>query len=84
MFAIKVTDENLGKILNEFHSAPECPPFYPELYLKNDYNWYYISGYISRQGTMLGYAVLPENTLRHNFHVDMLKIQTDWDQIVRK
>lgn len=83
MFAILITFENLPKIL-EHQQTVTFPHLYEEVYLKSARSWYYVRGYVAENGKFVEWACIPEYVLVEKFEFDPYKIDTDWDQIVRK
>ena len=81
MFAILIAEETLPKII--------CDGFDTNRHNLNHFirhhrNWYFIRGYVSGTGRILDWVIFPEVTLSDAFEYDPERIQTDWDQIVRK
>jgi len=83
MFAIEITKANLGQIWERFE-APEPDKFDYGLWLHTTEPYYYVSGYVGHSGTPQPFAILPKHQLDKYFEYDPVKIQNDWDQIVRK
>jgi len=83
MHAILITEENAAKIEESGFTAIR-PMHTIEVYMSNHKDWYLVSGYVGEDGYFQDYAVLPQYILDDNFEYDPTKIQTDWDQIVRK
>ena len=85
MFAILISEENLPKINEDQEKYPESlAHFFPDPYLNHPKNWYYVSGYYSEGRGDISWAAFPEYFLVKKYEFDPTKIQTDWDQIVRK
>lgn len=84
MFAILISAENIPKILEDSSLAP-FESEYLEMYLRRPTPWYFVRGYVPQRGEWKrGFTVLPAYIFPENFEYDPVKIQTDWDQIVRK
>lgn len=86
MHAILISDENRSEIEAHNLSLPEREDdvFDYTIYQNRTSNWYYVSGYVSPTGEYVPWVTMPEYILRQDFEYDPFKIETDWDQIVRK
>ena len=83
MFAMLITSENLPKITEE-SSSDYADRKTMDTYLALSERWYAITGYTSQFGEFFPLTVLQQYILDHSFQYDPVKIQSDWDQIVRK
>jgi hypothetical protein len=82
MFAIKITPDTMHKIgsthtltIRDFRSIES-------LFARREA--VFITGYVTRGGQLMDWIVLPWYEFEESFEFDAQKIQTDWDQIVRK
>lgn len=87
MFAIEITTENMPKIQEcealQKHNEDTLNAYLAN-YEKRGKRWYAIRGYVTRQGRVQDFAILPAYVFENEFEYDPDKIKTDWDQIVRK
>jgi hypothetical protein len=82
MFAILITEENMPKILQDRHDLDaNTVGWFTTLFNKK---WWFISGYVDHRGILHSWSVLPLSYTKRYFEYDPIKIQTDWDLIVRK
>jgi len=82
MHAILVSSDNLPKIV-----SPELPDLYAKnctVVLRLSTQWYLVQGYVDSAGKYFEWTLLPAYIIEKHFEYDPTKIQTDWDQIVRK
>lgn len=84
MFAILLNEENLQKIFDLDPTLNETDKHGIEVYINRPQRWYYIRGYVSSRGGVPTTSILPQYTLDKEFEYNPVKIQTDWDLIVRK
>lgn len=82
-FAILFNSENLSKVLTHQESLERTSPIYPDVFFKHHADWYYVQGYINERGQLIDWAIIPAYVLADNYEYDPVKIQTDWDQIVK-
>jgi hypothetical protein len=55
-----------------------------DMYIRSHRDWYMITGYIDFAGKFHSWSIQPKYLLKTDFEYDADKIQTQWDQIVRK
>jgi hypothetical protein len=84
MFAILISTENLPVIAlrMEHHSDFDMKDL--DMYIRSHRDWYMITGYIDFAGKFHSWSIQPKYLLKTDFEYDADKIQTQWDQIVRK
>lgn len=82
MFAIRITEENESKIrevtLTDFDREAL------DIYLQTEGRWCWIRGYVNKRGVVYQNTALPFRLIVRDFEYDPVRIETDWDQIVRK
>lgn len=83
MFAIEINDESIAKIVAT-SDLPSDVYLSLAMFNHNRNKWYLIRGYINLRGAYEPWAFLPSYILSSRYEFDPVKIQTDWDQIVRK
>lgn len=81
MFAILINEENMPKIRERITVDSELAN--AMTYLRMPKIWFVVTGFVTESGKYFPYAVLPAYMLKNDFDYDPVKIQTDWDQIVR-
>lgn len=85
MFAIHISEETMPLIKEHQDTLPSgVGRILESAYLTSLTEWYYIQGYVNNNGGVESWAAFPEYILVRQFEYDPIKIQTDWDQIVRK
>lgn len=81
MFAILISEETLPKIVDSVSDLS-----------LNTVTWldtcvgkkrYFVRGYVDRRGALHPWVFLPEYYLVKFYDVDLIKAQTEWDQIFR-
>lgn len=84
MFAILISAENLPKIREHQESLSTSHSHtLSRVYLNSRKEWYYIRGVLD--GSLNpSWSAIPKYVLDKTYEYDPIKIQTDWDQIVRK
>lgn len=81
MFAILISEENMPKILESRDDlSGSTTRWLATLFEKQ---WWFITGYVDLKGAVHDWSVLPASYTTRYFEYDPIKIQTDWDQIVR-
>lgn len=83
MFAIRITNDNMPKILDRYMDPPLTEELFA-LQLNSPGTWYIVTGYVTRRGAVMDWAILPAYLIEGQFQYDHEKIQHDWDQIVRQ
>lgn len=83
MFAILLTKENFPKILEDSRDLFTGSDIQ---YLESclDKRRYLITGYVTNRGAYHSWFIMFHGMFHKLFEFDEEKIQTDWDQIVRK
>jgi hypothetical protein len=85
MFAILIAHDNMPKIEEHLNDEnPTIPWMITELNANSNRDWYFVTGYVKRSGEFINWTILPAYVVENNFEYDPDKINTDWDQIVRK
>lgn len=80
MFAILMSEDTLPKILEVDALTDKDVAFLKTCCTKQRY---FIRGYVSRRGALIPWTILPSYLFTPIFEHDEIKIQTDWDLIVR-
>jgi hypothetical protein len=83
MFAIKLSEANMDTILKKDRFS-EDEKKAMQVYLHIPKEFYLITGFVSRNGGgPENFSVMPKNVFEECFEHDPVKIQHDWDLIVR-
>lgn len=81
MFAIAINDKTIDKIAERDLLTLDDLDALMSLFLYRDY--VFITGYQETRGEVIDWRVMPFYIFRDYFDYDEIKIQQDWDQIVR-
>jgi len=83
MHAILITEESMPKIISRerAHLNLQDLVFLQTCIGKNRY---FVSGYYDGRGRLGTWMMMPQHVLDKSYEYDPAKIQTDWDQIIRK
>ncbi len=83
MFAILCNKDNLEKIVESGALDEMQIEAVKRYYIPDSRDEVFITGYVNRRGRVMPWAVLPMLIFKQSFDYDPIKIQTDWDIIVR-
>ena len=83
MFAIEINEATLPKIFDLSYSRPIDPKAF-DYHLRSSNTWYFVNAFVTPSGRVHEWTIIPWHKLRRDFEHDPVKIQNDWDQIVRK
>lgn len=83
MFALLINSDNLEKI-SQVYDISEKDMAEIRIFTISSLKWYLVRGYVSLRGEPQDWVILPEYIIHNKYEYDPEKIDTDWDQIVRK
>ena len=95
MFAILISEENVPEIIQTVPAVDETPfdgdkasvlDFYLDRTRERPWSelYYLITGYVTKDGRLVPWAILPKTIFDKTFEYDPHVIPHNWDQIVRK
>jgi hypothetical protein len=86
VFAILVSEENRKTVMDTIADRTPDHPVDYDLFTNRPrgVEYYFVTGYVNDRGEVEPWAFLPSFVFRQEFEYDAERIQTEFDQIVRK